>query len=161
MLSSSYYSQLIEEEKTKLEKYKKQKEELGTIISIIQSSFQDDIDDINSNVNNCADNAANGIRHNTAASQNIESINEGKEKSIESDNYISSAKSSISAELSNINSKISESLKKLDELGRLRDSALEEERREAEEAERRRQEAEEAAREAAAEKATSKKTKGH
>lgn len=133
MYSSSYYNQLIDEETKQLNIYTEYKTELEDIISEIEGSFIEDVDDINSYMTKCKDNGVDGIRHDSVVSQNIEDIVEAKEKSPEVDSNLSSTKSNISNELYSVNSKITESLNRISSLETLRDQASEEERRQEEE----------------------------
>lgn len=141
MYSSSYYSSLISEERAKLEKYKKQRKELDKIEDWIHNKNNYELISVNNKITEVKSEGTSAIRHDLAVTNNIENIEDAKEKNYERDNKLSGSSSALSSEINDLDNKIRNCENRINELERLRQAALEEERRRAEEEARRREEA--------------------
>lgn len=141
MYSSSYYSSLISEERSKLEKYKKQRKELDKIKDWLQNKNNYELIGVNNKITEVKSEGTSAIRHDLVVTNNIENIEDAKEKNYERDNKLSGTSSALSSEISDLDNKIRNCENRINELERLRQAALEEERRRAEEEARRREEA--------------------
>lgn len=141
MYSSSYYSRLISEEKSKLEKYKKQRKELNGVKEWIQNKSNYELLRANNKITEVKSEGTSAIRHDVTVTNHIEDIEEAKEKNYERDKKLSGTYSALSSEINDLDTKIRDCENRIRELERLRQAAIEEEQRREREEARRREEA--------------------
>lgn len=106
MSSYAYWNNLYKSAVSNLSKYKSRKSKLEQIRTNIDTCFDSVISKVNSAVNQCADATSKGLRKNPRVNANHTYIAEGKEKSVPADQRMSSARSSIQAEINSLSAKI-------------------------------------------------------